>query len=73
MPETQFHGKLSSDETAILKMIEADANVNIPDLASKIAKSPETIKRLLKKLQESNVIERIGSKKTGTWHLKANN
>ncbi len=32
----------------------------------------KTIKRDISKLQEANVIERIGSKKTGYWKLLIN-
>lgn len=69
-PESQYPDNLKHDEITILSLIEGDARITIPQLAEKISKSPETIKRLLKKLQDSNLLERKGSARVGTWHVK---
>ena len=69
-PETQYPETLTPDEIAILRLIEADAGITIPQMAERISKSRQTIKRMLKKLKDSNFLERKGTARVGTWHLK---
>jgi len=69
MPEIRFPDNLNADEVKLLKLIEADSGLTIEKMAEMVNKSQITIKRMLVKLQQVNVIERKGSRKTGTWHI----
>ncbi len=71
-PETQFPDYLTSDEIAILKLIEDDAGISIVEMAKKLEKSVSSIKRILNNLRELKIIEFIGSKKTGKRVLNLN-
>lgn len=44
---------------------------NVSEIVSKTNKSTITIIRCLKKLVERNLIERVGSKKTGFWRIRS--
>lgn len=56
-------------ETTVLALLRAEPNLTIPLLAEKTGKSHSTIERLLRKLREQGVIQRIGSDKTGQWKI----
>lgn len=58
---------LDETELEILKLIAENENLTIVDLGEKIGVSVSTINRHLKKLIDSNIIRREGSKKSGTW------
>ena len=45
-------------------------NITIEECSKKINKSIRTTKEIFKKLKEKNIIERVGSKKTGCWGIK---
>ena len=60
---------LNNREKIILQMIKNNKYVSQEEMAKKCEVSVETIKRDIKKMQESNIVKRIGSKKTGYWEL----
>ena len=53
-----------------VKLIKANPKITIDELALKLNKSRRTVTRIIKKLQEENIILRIGSDKTGHWEVK---
>lgn len=62
--------ELSVNEKAIIDMINEKPYITIDECSIKLNKSLRTTKELFKKLKEKNVIERVGSKKTGRWLVK---
>jgi len=53
----------------IVKLIKENPKITIAHIAKKLKKSRSTITRLIKKLQEEQVISRIGADKTGHWEI----
>jgi len=53
----------------ILRLIRQNIKTTIAELAREIGVSTRTIERHLKKLQDQNRLERLGSAKSGTWHV----
>lgn len=54
----------------LLNVIKEQPSIKQKDIAIKLNVSLRTVKRLMKILQDGNVIERVGSKKTGLWKIK---
>lgn len=69
--ETNVTGKeLSKNEQIILYLIEEKSNITQKELHEKSGISLGTIKRILPKLQEKGILERIGNKRSGQWEVK---
>jgi ATP-dependent DNA helicase RecG len=62
---------LSDIETSILKSITANPSIGRDELAESIAKTTRTVQRYLNDLKKKNVIQRIGSSKSGYWEIIA--
>jgi ATP-dependent DNA helicase RecG len=60
---------LNNREQIIKQMILKNKDVTQEEIAEKCDISLETIKRDMNKMQKANIIKRIGSKKTGHWHI----
>lgn len=54
----------------ILRAIRQDKQVTIAELADKNNVAARTIERHLKRLQESGIIQRIGSARSGHWEIQ---
>ncbi|MBN8706504.1 MAG: putative DNA binding domain-containing protein [Bacteroidetes bacterium] len=61
-------GKEKSAEK-ILEMIKSNKNITTKELAEKIGLSPSAIEKQIKKLKESDLIERVGADKGGYWKI----
>ena len=61
---------LNDVDKKIMNIIKNDPNVTIEECSMKVNKSIRTINNIFKKLKELNLLERIGSKKTGYWIIK---
>lgn len=61
---------LNEREEKILKLISANANITVTEIANKLNVNEKTIKRDIAALKEKNILEREGSKKSGSWVLK---
>ena len=61
---------LSDIEKEIINIIKDNQNITIEECSKKINRSIRTTKEIFKKLKEKNIIERVGSKKTGYWGIK---
>ncbi len=61
--------RLMSTEEKILTLIAQNENITIARLVSEINVSNITVKRILKKLQIENQLERSGSDKKGVWKI----
>lgn len=65
----KINDKINDKETQILKALNENSKLTIPEL-NKITKiSTATISRYLKQLQDNKIIERIGSNKSGYWKI----
>jgi len=60
---------LNNREQIIKQMTLKNKDVTQEEIAEKCDISLETIKRDMNKMQKANIIKRIGSKKTGHWHI----
>ena len=68
---TKSIGKTFTEaEKQILSAIKNCPKITIDECALKIGKSLRTTKELFKKLKESEVLERVGSRKNGQWKVK---
>ena len=53
----------------IVKLIEKNESITIKELSSTLNVTTRTIERNIKALKDENIIERIGSDKTGYWKI----
>ena len=53
----------------IVDAIKNNAEANLSELAKITGKSPSTVKRTIAKLTQDGLVERIGSKRDGSWRL----
>ena len=53
----------------ILELIKGNPEITIPELASVIGVSERSIERNIQKLQEENLLLRIGANKGGRWEV----
>lgn len=64
-------GELSADERRVMELLQKTGKRYTKlQLAEAIGKSPSTVNRMIKRLVEKNIIERVGSNKTGYWVIK---
>lgn len=59
-----------SDRDYLLLLLQENPTITQTELADVMGKSRRSIQMLMKQLIENDVIERLGSKKQGTWILK---
>ena len=59
-----------SDRDYLLLLLQENPTITQMELADVMGKSRRSIQMLMKQLIEDDVIERLGSKKQGTWILK---
>ena len=59
-----------SDRDYILLLIKENPTITQEELANIMGKSRRSVQMLMKQLIEDDAIERLGSKKRGTWILK---
>lgn len=57
------------EELAIIKIIADNPNVKQQELAEATGKSIATVKRIVKSLQEKNIIRRENGKRFGKWKI----
>ena len=58
---------LTKTEKKVIQFLIESSNLTSVELADKVGVTKRTIERALKSLQEKNIIERIGSKRDGSW------
>jgi RNA polymerase III subunit RPC82 helix-turn-helix domain len=58
---------LTKTEKKVIQFLIESSNLTSVELAEKVGVTKRTIERALKSLQEKNIIERIGSKRDGSW------
>ena len=61
---------LNEIQNKIIELIKNDKNITQNEIANILDKNVRTIKRNFKVLIDNDIVERIGSDKTGYWNLK---
>lgn len=61
-----FEGKVQNE---IIGLIIKNPQINQKEIAEHIGKSERTTKTIMKNMQEQKLIQRSGSKKTGSWEV----
>ena len=61
--------KLTQTQKDILNLIKENPHITQNEIASKLNIARETVNRNMKKLQEKNIIQRIGADKNGSWKI----
>ena len=61
--------KVGDDEKSVLEMLRNNPNLTIEELSLKISKSIRSSNRIIASLKAKQLIERIGSNKTGYWKV----
>ena len=62
--------RLTKNEQQILNLIKNNNSITREEIVNKTKLSDRTISRVIKHLQEENIILREGSKKTGYWKIQ---
>ena len=57
-------------EALILNLLRENPQITLAEISEKIDKSLRTVKASIKSMQNKGIIERIGSKKSGSWKVK---
>ncbi len=66
----EMSGKTSGKTSGkILALIKVDGYITIPELSQKIGVTERTIERNLQKLQQENLLKRVGGAKGGHWEV----
>ena len=63
---------INDTERQVLDLLRGDSSLSAASLAEKLEMSARQIQRILASLKEKQIIERIGSNKTGSWLVKWN-
>ena len=61
--------ELSANEQNALKEFKKNGKLTLEEVSVKIGKSLRTVKSIIKSLIEKELIERVGSKKSGYWKV----
>ena len=61
--------KLTVNQKNILGLVKENPNISQEAIASELGIARETVNRNMKKLQERNVLKRLGADKNGLWEI----
>ena len=61
--------KLSDKECTVFELIKSDLSINTDQIVEKTGFGRATVMRAIKVLKEKGLVDRNGSKKTGSWEL----
>ena len=61
--------KLTKTELNVIKLISSNNKITINQISEILNKHITTIKKAIKHLQDKNILERVGSDKTGQWKI----
>ena len=65
----QKNDKINNKEKQILDVLIDNQNVTIPEISAITKISTATVSRYLKQLQGKQIIQRVGSNKSGYWKI----
>ena len=60
---------LATEETSLLDILLSNPEINVREIASKLDMSKSTVSRLMQKLKDKKIIERVGSSQKGYWKV----
>ena len=60
---------LDKQEQIIYNLIQSNENISKEELAIRINKYEKTVQRIISKLIDNNMVERVGSNKDGYWKI----
>ena len=61
--------KLTANQKNILDIVKKNPDISQEAIASELGIARETVNRNMKKLQERNVLKRLGADKNGRWEI----
>jgi predicted HTH transcriptional regulator len=61
--------KFSVNQEKILSLIDKNPIITVNEIAEKLGKTERAVYKNLAKLKEMNIIDRVGSRKTGEWKI----
>ena len=61
---------LTDNQKMLLDMLRNDPTITQKEIIERVSLSRSTVQRMIKELSELGRLERIGSKKTGSWIVK---
>ena len=70
MPNGTLNGTLNEEEKMILDIFRSNPQISLTALGEMISFSRRNLQRITKKLREEGYLERVGSKKSGSWIVK---
>ena len=65
----EIRKKYGRNAEEVLAWLNSNPSVTMQEIARNINKSQSTIEKIIKKLKEINIIERVGSTKSGYWKI----
>ena len=68
----KFDTKYNFEEQAIINLIKDNENIKQEEISKLTGKSVRSIKTIMGKMQEKNIIQRVGGKKNGKWIIDIN-
>jgi len=57
------------EEVAVLRVIQINPYATQKEIAAEIGKSERTVKSITVRLQEEDILHRVGGKRNGRWEL----
>ena len=66
----QLNTTLSDQEQIIVNLIINNERITKAEMAKRIGKSEKTVQRLISSLTDKDIVERVGSSKSGYWKVK---
>lgn len=61
--------ELTNNELTLLGIFLSNLNISLADASSKMGISRRTVSRIVALLQNKGIVERLGSKKQGSWKI----
>lgn len=61
--------KLTANQKSILELVKENPNISQEAIAAELGLARETVNRNMKKLQERDVLKRLGADKNGRWEI----
>ena len=55
--------------TLIIEVIKSNPNITLDDLSSQTGIAKRTLSRELKRMQEKEILRRVGSARAGSWEI----
>ena len=61
--------KINNTQKSIISIIKSDKHITQAEISKKLNKTIRTVERNMKKLQEADIIVRVGSDTLGYWEV----